>query len=98
MISQSFFEKSVLKKHICRTVQPETKLSDYRELINKIWPSVIEKGYSFIIKDKNDRIVGVSLNTDGNEESHNQNEVQPAHLRPLMIMLEFVAFLEKSIK
>lgn len=72
-------------------VHPKLKYSDLVEVYDAIWESVVEIGYSFIIKDKSSRIVGVALNFDYD------NEIDIPYNEPCSIVNKYLQFLEGSI-
>lgn len=84
----SFMEKAELEQQL----KPNLNYNDYVELLELIWNPLVEKGYSFIIKNENSRIIGVALNFDANDEP----EVDISG--PLSIIFEFLDFLEVPIK
>lgn len=62
------------------------------ELLEALWQPLVEKAYSFVIRDKMNRIVGVALNFDANDEP------EPPCIGPLSIIFEFLDFVEIPIK
>lgn len=64
IIAHSFLEKAELEQQI----KPFVKEKDYEDLIGASWDALIETGFSFVIADKSNRIVGVSLSFDANCE------------------------------
>lgn len=42
--------------------------TDYAGLLNALWRSMVEKEYSFVVKDVDGRIIGVALNFDAHDE------------------------------
>lgn len=64
IICTSFIEKAELEQQL----KPNLNFKDYSDLIEGIWNPLVEKGYSFVIEDKNGKIVGISLNFDANDE------------------------------
>lgn len=57
VVASSFFIKSDLDKYL---VKPAT-LNDYIETIMAIWQPLVEAGLSFVVFDRDDRIVGAYL-------------------------------------
>lgn len=84
----SFMEKAELEQQL----KPNIHYEDYVELLEAIWDPLVEKAYSFIIKDDNNRTVGVALNFDANDEP------EPNVNGPLCIIFEFLDFVEVPIK
>lgn len=80
------------KAELEQQLKPNINTNDYVELLEAIWNPLVEKGYSFIIKDENSQIIGVALNFDANDEP----EVDISG--PLSIIFEFLDFLEVPIK
>lgn len=87
ILAKSFTDKNVLSQH----VQPQLKYSDLVDVYDAIWESVVETGYSFIIKDKNSRIVGVALNFDYD------NELDIPYNEPCSVVNKYLQFLESSV-
>lgn len=73
-------------------LKPHIHESDYRDLLESIWEPLIEKRYSFIVKDENERIIGVALNFDANDEPE---APLVCGLAPIFIFLDY---LEMPIK
>lgn len=88
IISNSFLEKAELEQQL----KPNIQYSDYTELLDAIWQPLVQKGYSFVIKNENDHIVGVALNFDANDEP------EAPVTGPLLIIFEFLDFVEVPIK
>lgn len=88
IISHSFLEKAELEQQL----KPNIKYSDYVELLDAIWQPLVEKAYSFVIKDDKNHIVGAALNFDANDEP----EVECNG--PLTVIFEFLDFVEVPIK
>lgn len=74
-------------------MKPNIKYSDYVELLEALWQPLVEKAYSFVIKDNMNRIVGVALNFDANDEPE-----PPCLNGPLTVIFEFLDFVEVPIK
>lgn len=64
IITNSFIEKAELEQQL----KPNISSADYEELLEAIWNPLIEKAYSFIVKDEANRTIGVALNFDANDE------------------------------
>lgn len=62
------------------------------ELLEGIWDDLVGKAYSFVIKDKCDRLIGVALNFDANDEP------EPVVESELSKIFEFLEFVEAPIK
>lgn len=88
IIAHSFLEKAELEQQL----KPNIKYSDYVELLEVLWQPLVEKAYSFVIKDNMNRIVGVALNFDANDEP------EPPCNGPLTVIFEFLDFVEVPIK
>lgn len=58
VVASSFFYKSDLDKYL---VEPAT-LTDYIETILAIWRPLVDAGLSFVVLDRDEKIVGASLN------------------------------------
>lgn len=68
-------------------LKPHIHRSDYLDLLESIWEPLIEKGYSFIVKDENDRTIGVALNFDANDEPE---APLAGGLAPIFIFLDYL--------
>lgn len=88
IIASSFFEKAELEQQL----KPNIRYSDYEELLGCIWQPLVEKAYSFLVKDENNRIIGVALNFDANDEP------EVPCTGPLTVIFEFLDFVEVPIK
>ena len=88
MITTSFFEKADLEQFIKDEILP----SDYSDILEMIWQVLIDKDLSFVVKDKDGRSVGVSLNFD----AHDEPEVVVKS--KLIVIFEFLEFLEGPIR
>lgn len=62
------------------------------ELLEALWHHLIGKAFSFVIKDKLNRVVGVALNFDANDEP------TPPNVQAISILYEFVGFVEVSVR
>lgn len=80
------------KAELEQQLKPNIKYSDYVELLEVLWQPLVEKAYSFVIKDNMNRIVGVALNFDANDEP------EPPCNGPLTVIFEFLDFVEVPIK
>lgn len=58
------YYKSELDKYLTEPI----RFSDYTETIYGVWEPLVEAALSFVVKDKNNRIVGALLNFDSNNE------------------------------
>lgn len=65
IITKSFFEKADIEQFI----KNDILRTDYADILEAIWEVLVAKDLSFIIKDSNDRSVGVALNFDAVGES-----------------------------
>lgn len=88
IISNSFLEKAELEQQL----KPNIQYSDYVELLDALWQPLVQKGYSFIIKNERNHIVGVALNFDANDEP------EAPVSGSLSIIFEFLDFVEIPIK
>lgn len=64
IITHSFIEKAELEQQL----KPNLRFADYEELLEAIWNPLVEQEYSFIVTDELNRIIGVALNFDANNE------------------------------
>lgn len=60
---KTFYDKFDLIPHL----MVQTHRDDIEEAIGQIWEYLLEKDLSFAVTDFDDDIVGVSLNTDGQD-------------------------------
>jgi hypothetical protein len=88
IITNSFYDKADIEQYI----KEEISRTDYADILECIWEVLIEKGLSFILKDSNDRSVGVALNFDARDEP--EVEVNSK----LVVIFEFLEFLEGPIR
>lgn len=88
IITTSFLEKAELEQQL----KPNITSADYVELLEGIWEDLVGKAYSFVIKDKCDRLIGVALNFDANDEP------EPVVESELSKIFEFLEFVETPIK
>lgn len=89
IITDSFYEKADLEQWI----EPRIGREEYVELLTKIWPALVEKELSFIVRSaKTGEIVSVSLNFD----AHDEPEVELTGR--LNIIFEFLEHLEGPIR
>lgn len=80
------------KAELEQQLKPNIKYSDYVDLLNAIWKPLVEKAYSFVIKDEKNHILGVALNFDANDEPEAPCD------GPLTVIFEFLDFVEVPIK
>lgn len=88
LIVTSFLDKSELEKQ----VKPNVYCNDYIELLDTIWDSLVQRAYSFIVRDEKNRIIGVTLNFDAHDE------LKVPLVGGLRVIFDFVDFLESPIK
>lgn len=88
IITTSFYEKADLEHYI----KDEILKTDYADILEMIWETLVEKGLSFIIKDSSGRSVGVALNFDARDEPEVQVNSK------LVVVFEFLEFLEGPIR
>lgn len=88
IISSTFSEKAELDQQLT----PNMQHSDYVKLIDGIWQPLVEKAYSFVIKDEQNQIVGVALNFDANDEP------EIPFIENYSIIFDFLNFVEASNK
>lgn len=67
-------------------------MSDYEEVIIKLWDTLKEQNISFVVKSSAGKIVGVALNTDARDEP--EVELQSK----LTIILEFLEYIEGPVR
>ena len=62
MIINSFYEKGDLEQWLIPEIVPH----DYQELMDQLWRPLVEKGYSLVVVDSEDKnkLLGVALNFD----------------------------------
>lgn len=73
-------------------MKPSINYSDYSELIDAIWEPLVEKNFSFVVKNEADETIGVALNFDANDEP------APPSCGMLDIIFKFLDELETPIK
>lgn len=73
-------------------MKPHIKEKDYEDLIDASWDALIETGFSFVITDKSNRVVGVSLSFEANSEP--ECECTGPHA----IIFEFLETVESPIR
>lgn len=83
-------EKAELEEQL----KPNLSFADYEELLEAIWNPLIEKAYSFIVKDGTNRIIGVALNFDANDEPE---PPLSGALQTIFIFLDYVETQMKSV-
>lgn len=88
IITTSFLEKAELEQQL----KPNVSAVDYVELLECIWDELVGKAYSFVVKDKCGRLIGVALNFDANDEP------EPTVVSELATIFEFLEFIEVPIK
>lgn len=89
MITKSFYSKADLEQWLI----PDIKRHDYRDLMDKIWPTLTEKEFSFVIKSVEDgKILGVALNLDARDEPEVDIDSK------LTVIFEFLEYLEGPIR
>lgn len=72
---------------------PDITRADYRELMEAMWNSLVEKSLSFVIKSaQNNKMIGVTLNFDVWDEPELTLDSK------LMIIFDFLEYLEKPIR
>lgn len=79
-----------------RSLKPEEYLSsDYTGLVESMWGPLVEQGLSFVVKDVNDRMLGVALNFD----AKNEPKPDPSLLiGGVLTIVQLVDYLELQIK
>uniref|UniRef100_A0A6M2DYW7 Putative non-ribosomal peptide synthetase/alpha-aminoadipate reductase n=1 Tax=Xenopsylla cheopis TaxID=163159 RepID=A0A6M2DYW7_XENCH len=88
MVTNSFYEKADLEQWL----MPNIYKTDYAEILDAIWDALIEKGLSFVVKDKSGENVGVALNFDARGEP----EVEVTS--KLLIVFEFLEHIEGPVR
>lgn len=86
LLATSFFKKSDLDHYV-----PGLEQEHYEELIRGMWDSAVKQGLSFMVKNEDGEIVGVSLNFD--VEDHPESNSRG----PLKEIIEFFDSIEKPI-
>lgn len=89
IITESFYSKADLEQWLI----PDIKRDDYRELMEAMWNSSVEKNLSFVIKSvQSGKIIGVTLNFDV------WDEPEVVLKSKLMIIFDFLEYLEGPIR
>ncbi|XP_075232512.1 nonribosomal peptide synthetase ebony [Lycorma delicatula] len=88
MITDSFFEKADLE----RWIEPPIRREDYHELLDKIWVALLRTRLSFVVRAKNGKLIGVSLNFD----VHDEPEVELTS--QMQIVFEFLETMEQPVR
>lgn len=89
LIIGCFMKKGLLENFL----KPDLTEEAYVKAINASWDPLIQTGYSFVITDKANRMVGVSLSFDANNEP--QQECASASL---CIINTFLASIETPVR
>lgn len=76
-------------------LKPNISFADYDELLEAIWNPLIEKAYSFIVKDETNSIIGVALNFDANDEPE---PPLSGALETIFIFLDHIETTMKSVQ
>lgn len=87
-MTRSFFEKADLE----RWLKPNIMYTDYGDIFEAMYDHFVENGICFVVWDADDRMVGVALNTDANDEP----EIE-IHSK-LAIVFEFLEHIEGPIR
>lgn len=80
------------KAELEQQIKPDITEEAYVELINDTWDALIETAFSFVIADKTNRIVGVSLSFDANNEPECNLD------GPHGVIFEFLETLESPVR
>ncbi|KAJ8666541.1 hypothetical protein QAD02_008203, partial [Eretmocerus hayati] len=89
MITDSFLKKADLERWLI----PEIKEADYRDLMQQLWDPLVEKNYSFVLKNiATGQILSVALNFDAYDEPALQIGSK------LAIIFDFLEYLEGPIR
>ena len=89
MITESFFTKADLERWLI----PAIKKGDYFDLMQDLWPPLVEKNLSFILRRASDnKIISVALNFDAWDEP--EVEVRSK----LGIIFDFLEYLEAPVR
>lgn len=75
-------------------LKPAATYSEFVEVYNGRWKHFVEDGHSFIIKDENNRIIGIKLNYDVHK-MHGKTETPK--LQSFQIHKQFVNAIEDPI-
>lgn len=86
IIAQSFLHKADLDQYI-----PDVKKEYYYEFLSPIWEFMIQKELSFMVKDDQGKLIGVSLNFD----AHDEPSIVPKNA--LIVTFDFLNSLETPI-
>lgn len=83
LLSKTLLQKAEIDKYL-----PELSVKHYSELLDRIWTFLVRRGFSFMVKNDEDEILGVALNYDAVDAP--QFNVK----NPLKLTLEFLKFAE----
>ncbi|XP_066590033.1 beta-alanyl-bioamine nonribosomal peptide synthetase ebony [Prorops nasuta] len=89
IVTESFYAKADLEQWL----MPDVSREDYYEMMEALWPALVEKGLSFAVKSAvDDRTIGIGLNFDVWDEPELVLDSK------LMIVFEFLDHLEAPIR
>lgn len=90
MIVNSFYEKADLEQWLITEIVP----NDYEELMDQLWRPLVEKGFSLVVVDPQDKnkILGVAFNFDNNDEP------EVIVNSKLAIIFDFLEYLEGPLR
>uniref|UniRef100_A0A1L8DZM3 Putative acyl-coa synthetase n=2 Tax=Nyssomyia neivai TaxID=330878 RepID=A0A1L8DZM3_9DIPT len=88
VITESFYEKAELEQ----SLKPNITRTDYGDVLELIWDSLVEKNLSFVVVNEDNEVVGTALNFDARDEP----EVEVTN--QLIIIFEFLEFVEGPIR
>lgn len=73
-------------------MKPNIFYTDYRDILEPLWPELIKKNLSFVVLDETNRMIGVSFNFDARDEP----EVEVNN--NLVIVFDFLESVEGPIR
>ncbi|EZA51013.1 Tyrocidine synthase [Ooceraea biroi] len=89
IITESFYSKADLEQWL----MPDIKRTDYQELMETMWNSLVEKGLSFAMKSmQSGKTIGVTFNFDV------WDEPEVIINSKLIIIFDFLEYLERPIR
>lgn len=88
MITDSFSEKADLEQWIVPPILPE----NYHEMMDKMWPHLLEARLSFVVKSEDNKCLGVSLSFD----AHKEPEI--VLTSKFQIVFDFLEKMEQSVR
>lgn len=86
LLAQSFYTKSEIDQFL-----PNLKFDHYIEVLSQMWEKASRNGLSFMVKNENSDLVGVSLNFDAKDEPEVVTD------NPLKIIFDFLDSIETPV-